>query len=298
MIFRVEGDTYRPSPGSGTTGRGRGTLERRRPSAARARDRRRPRDRGRRRPSTSPTWPPSRGGVAGADRPARSGCARPGGAAAPAGRAIGAIAPAAPEVRPFTDRADRPGGDLRRPGRDRHRERPAVHRAAGAQPRPDRGAGAADGHRRGAARHQPVAHRPAAGAGHHRRERAPACARRDRRGADLPRRGRHLPRRRRSTRVGSRASGGTPIPSVETRPMRGPGVDGATVHVADVAVRPERRVRGGADRRRAAHRACAPCWRCRCSAGRAIGAITIARTRCAPSPTSRSRCWRPSPTRP
>ena len=73
--------------------------------------------------------------------------------------------------------ADRAAPDLRRSGGDRDRERAAVQRAGSAQPRPHRSAGAADRDERDPARDQPVADRCAARVRHDRGSSAEAVRR-------------------------------------------------------------------------------------------------------------------------
>ena len=205
-----------------------------------------------------------------------------------------------PEVQPVLGQADRAARDLRRPGGDRDRERAAVQGAGGAEPRADRGARAADGHGRDPAGDRQLADRPPAGVRRHRRERRRGCA-----AATLRRR---LPRStascsaswRATDRIAeARASCVERVPDrrrAASRARRGPSSSARSIHVADVERGPGvSRSRATAHGRSASGAVLAvPLLR----EGEPIGAIvSLARRGPGRSPTSRSRCSRPSPTR-
>ena len=200
---------------------------------------------------------------------------------------IGAISLFRTTPRPFPT-ADRAAEDLRRPGGDRDRERAAVQRDQG-------GARAADRDSRDAAGHQQLADRRAAGVRRDRRARD-RCAAAHRRRARLRRRatasgGLHGgTAERRSTRFAraSRASR-----AARHRSARAV-LAGAPVHVADVL---EDRRDYALEGRGAASPASAAAGRADAARRPVVGAIGVAARVRACSPTSRSRCCRPSPTR-
>ena len=204
-------------------------------------------------------------------------------------------------VDPIT-RAPRPGRsprrrsssrDLRRPGGDRDRERAPVHGARGAEPRADRGAGAADGDRRDPARHLELADRPPAGVRRGGRERRPPVRRRRRR----RRTGWTGHIRSRATTVhgpwhdGGRSSSAAGCPAVGRCSTGRPSMSRTCRAAGDEYPRGCQHERPGPIR----HAILAtPLLR----EGVAVGAITMRRdTPGSPSPTGRSRSWRPSPTR-
>ena len=203
--------------------------------------------------------------------------------------------------------ADRAAGDVRGPGRHRHRERPAVRGAGAAQRRASgeqsqvRGAGAADGHGRGAARHRLLADRPAAGARRHRRERrAPLRRRRLARICAASTATSSCRGRRRTDRAADPASAAACRPDRADRPSaraiaRAPDDPRRTIVDAPSA-RPSSRTL--AELAAVGYRIQASRRRC-CATGRPIGVIVVYRDeRRSRSPSSRSRCWRRSRTRP
>ena len=223
-------------------------------------------------------------------------------AAAARGRRRSARSPSARRrVRPVHRQADRAAQDLRRPGGHRHRERAAVQGAGGAQPRAHE-AGAADGDQRDPAGDQPA--------------RRPTCSRCSTRSCAAPctlcgaRIGAACPRSTASCRI---------VAAAATRPDNG-SMDVATVRFRGAAVAMPRLGRAILRRARSSISRTSPRSRPRhgravqtvrarrfaqrpgraaCSAsGSAIGAISVAdRRRPGRSPTTRSRCSRPSPTR-
>ena len=195
--------------------------------------------------------------------------------------------------------ADRAAPDLRRPGRHRHRERAAVHRAAGHERRPHRGAGAADGDQRDPAGDRQLADRPPAGAGRHRRERGAAVRRPTMRCIVLGR-GRASRRLAAGTTARWRERPGRHVPAHRADSVTRPGD-------ARPAADPRARSRDAEKPSSRQGRALATGawasgrrWRRRCCAK---GVADRRHRRSAgrgPAlhATSRSRCSRPSPTRP
>ena len=212
---------------------------------------------------------------------------------------IGAIIRRAHDAGPLHRHPGRATEDVRRSGRDRHRERAAVHGARSAQPRPDRDAGAADRDGRDPARHLQLA-RPTSSRSSTpiARARARLCEREfcaassgsrtasstswridghaeasRPSGARCPRADRR--RHRRRTRRARPATVRVTMPDVHADPSYS---DGAAV------------ARG----RASAASLAVPMLR----DGEAIGAIAVGRVAGpGPSPTGRSSCSRPSPTR-
>ncbi len=216
------------------------------------------------------------------------------------GRAIGALDLAG--RRPALHRhAGRAAPDLRRPGGDRHRERAPVHGAGGAQRGPDRGAGAADGHRArscASSRGSPTDVQPVFDAIARerarlvRRARSACIFRFDGRAA------RSCAAVHDGGREARRALRGRACAARSATPAGRAVLDAdgpctiADVRRADEFREPERRARGARATRSVAGRS-----RC-CARAIAIGAI-VRRPRASrgPSPSRRSPCWRPSPTR-
>ena len=210
-------------------------------------------------------------------------------------RSAGSPSAASSLARSPTD-ADRPASDVCRPGGDRHRERAPVQGAGGAQPRPDRGAGAADGDQRGPRVISQLADRPAARARPIATQHACASARRrdlvsraatcyaasgflQRGASQMLSEGSSAPSASAGTRTSARPESRSQRGTIATFRRRVRASIPITARAAELDRRPQRAGVPAVARGRPAgcHRSCEP--------------------KSSHSPTSKSRCSRPSPTR-